>query len=406
MNLLLLGNGFDLYHDLPTKYINFLNTVNFLKNNTLTDIKTIGDVFGNKKLNSVDKEISNSYNIYREIYDKVEIDLNDIDRLINLAENNIWFTYLSKSLEKDITWIDFEKEISAVINVFYELFLDKDPLVVFNQRFKSNENVLIAREFNFYLPQSNNFYRMVRVLDEYTIEYPLGTDNKIIDKDKIVKCLKKELVELADCLKLYLKLFIDKSLEILKKENYVKWQSVFQSVNCAITFNYTKTYEKLYGSDRVIHLHGDLDQNIVLGINPDKFDKFGSIDTTFLPFKKYFQRVIYKTDTKYLSLIKSIKEYKDDVTLFVIGHSLDVTDSDIIEELFSISNEIFILNYDEIDEAKHISNLIDIFGKESFDDLRVNKNMTFIPIDTDITSEIYNSQDMYFPTTLDDLGDR
>ena len=32
MNVFLLGNGFDLYHKLPTKYINFLNTVEFLRN--------------------------------------------------------------------------------------------------------------------------------------------------------------------------------------------------------------------------------------------------------------------------------------------------------------------------------------------------------------------------------------
>lgn len=31
MKVLLLGNGFDLNHKFPTSYINFLNTVMFLK---------------------------------------------------------------------------------------------------------------------------------------------------------------------------------------------------------------------------------------------------------------------------------------------------------------------------------------------------------------------------------------
>lgn len=45
MDILLLGNGFDLYHKLPTKYINFLNTVKFLQNNfSETDMTTI-DLF-------------------------------------------------------------------------------------------------------------------------------------------------------------------------------------------------------------------------------------------------------------------------------------------------------------------------------------------------------------------------
>jgi len=30
MNVLFLGNGFDLHHHLPTKYINFLNTIDSL----------------------------------------------------------------------------------------------------------------------------------------------------------------------------------------------------------------------------------------------------------------------------------------------------------------------------------------------------------------------------------------
>ena len=31
-NVLVIGNGFDLYHCLPTRYIDFINVVNRLKN--------------------------------------------------------------------------------------------------------------------------------------------------------------------------------------------------------------------------------------------------------------------------------------------------------------------------------------------------------------------------------------
>ena len=47
MNLLLLGNGFDIYHKIPTKYENFLHTIEFLKKSYNSDMKTIGDVFSN-----------------------------------------------------------------------------------------------------------------------------------------------------------------------------------------------------------------------------------------------------------------------------------------------------------------------------------------------------------------------
>ena len=41
MNMLFLGNGFDLWHCLPTKYENFLHTVDFLQKNLDESIDTV-----------------------------------------------------------------------------------------------------------------------------------------------------------------------------------------------------------------------------------------------------------------------------------------------------------------------------------------------------------------------------
>ncbi|MBO5338897.1 MAG: hypothetical protein J6A96_04275 [Clostridia bacterium] len=46
MDVYVIGNGFDLQHLLPTKYINFLNVVNFLISYyDKENMKTVGDVF-------------------------------------------------------------------------------------------------------------------------------------------------------------------------------------------------------------------------------------------------------------------------------------------------------------------------------------------------------------------------
>jgi len=51
MNIFLLSNGFDLHHDLPTNYFNFLNTVNCIKNEILCDsYSNVGEVFGDLEL--------------------------------------------------------------------------------------------------------------------------------------------------------------------------------------------------------------------------------------------------------------------------------------------------------------------------------------------------------------------
>ena len=57
MNLLLLGNGFDLYHKLPTRYDNFLHTVDFLIQYYKPEMKTIADVFGDSRLQKEDSFI-------------------------------------------------------------------------------------------------------------------------------------------------------------------------------------------------------------------------------------------------------------------------------------------------------------------------------------------------------------
>ena len=64
----------------------------------------------------------------------------DITSLISLTKDNLWFNYLLKCFNKDVGWIDFEKEISVVIkqfNIFfasnqeYFAFLKDEPLLYY-----------------------------------------------------------------------------------------------------------------------------------------------------------------------------------------------------------------------------------------------------------------------------------
>ena len=97
MNILLLGNGFDLYHSLPTKYINFLSVVSFLANNTAVKVDTVGDVFGNVKLQQLDNGIARSYERYKNAYDRTKLEPSVIQKLVSLGKTNMWFSYLFHS---------------------------------------------------------------------------------------------------------------------------------------------------------------------------------------------------------------------------------------------------------------------------------------------------------------------
>lgn len=122
MNILLLGNGFDLYYKLPTSYRNFLLTLDFLINTDVNNINNISDVFGNPKLNEHDDFIKKSYDEYKEVYDEIELDKEKLQEMIYKTKNNVWFSYLITVFNKDVGWIDFEKEVAYVIECFKSFF--------------------------------------------------------------------------------------------------------------------------------------------------------------------------------------------------------------------------------------------------------------------------------------------
>lgn len=398
MNVLLLGNGFDLTHKLPTKYINFLNTTNFLlRKSDLNSIKTIGDVFGDTELQKIDKGISESFNAYQFEYYKTPIDLNELKNIVSLTKNNMWFSYFSKSFNNDLGWIDFEKEISFVVNIFQQIFSQEDKYVIIPN--KNNNFLYLLNHFGFFIdnsPEKIPTVGMKRISKDYLIETPIGSNYWIANKEKIINRLSFELEKVSEALKLYLSCFVDKALENIREKMFF-WSNTFTYVNDVVTFNYTNTFEKLYNKkSTVYHLHGNTNNKIVLGINPDLSDKIETIDTSFIFFKKYFQRVKYRTDNKYIEFIKEFKETYGDLNLYVIGHSLDITDKDIIEQLFALANEIIVLHYSEEDELQHISNIVKIFGKERFDELRSENNLSFLPINTNLTDKMKENYEPYF----------
>lgn len=385
MHILLLGNGFDLHYKLPTKYNNFLNTVDFLLNNYNSDMKTIGDVFGNMLLREKDEFIERSYYEYQDVYDKVELDDSKITELLESMKDNIWFNYFVSSFNKDIGWIDFEKEISLVVGVLQE-FLSGVSVIYQKSLEKTTENYIVDF-FDFFSDSiSNSMYAMMRkIKPEYILEYPTNSGVTIVNKEKIVEVLVKSLEDLARGLQLYLQCFVENILYDVNSKAYIEKCDAFSEITHAITLNYTNTYESFYDDDNVFHVHGMTDGKIVLGINPDAHDELGEVDTLFIAFKKYFQRVMYGTDVAYLRWIAELNKTEEPYTVTVMGHSLDVTDEDIIKELFKRAKEIIILYHDETAKASYIANLVKIYGREGFEKLRSKHKLMLVSLNSDLT---------------------
>jgi len=394
MNILLLGNGFDLYYKFPTKYHNFLNTVKFLLDNYNLEMKSIGDVFGDKALQDTDCFISESYQKYKNAYDNTVLDCDKITELLTLMQNNLWFEYLLKSFNKDVGWIDFEKEILLVIKCFQEFF--DVASVKFDENLMETSVVTkyIINTFDFFVGEKDEsrvfftgraFVSPREVKEEYRLEYPLNSGNFVINKDKIIEELAEALNDLAKALQLYLACFVESIFDKLKDNHCIDRCEALLGITHTVTLNYTNTYETFYKSGEVFHVHGLTDGKIVLGVNPNEDDESKHVDTSFLLFKKYFQRVMYETDIEYLKWIATFYDISEPYTITVMGHSLDITDEDIVNELFSFAGEIIILYHNDAAKASYISNLVKLYGKSNFEMLRSDQKLTFVSLDSDLT---------------------
>ena len=302
----------------------------------------------------------------------------ELDKLIS---SNIWIEYFSSN-EKYIkeNWIDFESEISKVIRS-----LDNDIL--------KNEGHSIDEEM---ISLSNLF--LAKYYEEYTlvnqsVDLLNGENAKRITFRDIRDKLYYDLNRLIRALEIYLADYVEK-IEC----NRVSPDIEKMSFDKVLSFNYTKTYTKLYDScvcAEYDYIHGSTDikntietNNMVLGIDEYLDDDRKNRDTDFIAFKKFYQRIYKETGCKYKDWITEIhsnaqirnlnycnkkddgsKEYVSDYSvqhnLYIFGHSLDITDKDILRELIlndKVYTTIYYVNKDVM--GKQIANLVKIIGQD------------------------------------------
>lgn len=388
MNIFVLGNGFDLSHFLPTKYENFLHTVLFLQKNYNDSMRTVADVLGNPELCQNDNFILQCFKKHKEKYKKMQINSDDIKQLLGMADKNIWFSYFEKSFNKDLGWIDFEREISVVIKTFINFFENstKDFFITSSKNTILDSFILQNFDF-FYENMKNKQYEMIgttnqkTVKDSYVIEYPCKSKNYIVNKEKIIAELFNELKELAEMLKIYLSCFINSMTNEMNIKNEAL--DAFEITDRVFSFNYTNIVEKFYGIKDIKHLHGEITNDIILGVNSDEYDELENMNADFIVFKKYYQRQINHTEFDFdedICPMSIFRPNKDPINLKVIGHSLDVSDKDILQSLFDNAQNITIFHHNQQAEQDQIKKLIMIYGKEGFYKLKSDKKIEFVEL--------------------------
>ena len=347
-NLLIIGNGFDLEHDLKTHYTDFFDTIN------------------------------------NNVSSKNEIILNNNKYLIKdnnkyLIKDNNLLLYLIKEYKQNKlqgnNWIDIETELKKIISLIEEININN---FIDNMSYYSGDEYTTIKKIqsksSYYFKNclfpfiiGNNYYKYIN--EHYNIS---------------IKILEKDLNELTNMLRDYL---LEQDISNLTKTKDIS--DIDYKITHVLSFNYTDTFRKIYSDiddDKIDFIHGSLNKNnLVLGINETLTEDTANkiVDTVY--FKKYFQRIYKKTDYKYVSWLDptDYKNYADFDTVYIHGHSLDESDKEILEKIINsvlkkYTPTVKIFYYDEKHYRQEVTNLIKILGKDVFQKYYFQNRIIFI----------------------------
>ena len=388
MNILIIGNGFDIAHNLPTKYNQFLQYIEdfSLYNNIKKEITFDNSpcILGNRALANIDK------NILDHIIDLDTNEKNIFEELSSLIDKNTWinyFTDLHVEINKNDGWIDFEKEISKVIQTLDSI--------------RNERNKTLSEEGSYYLNVNlkENEEEFIKKFFKYT--YPSFSPYQMIDNDEFDKykeILIHDLNRLIRSLEIYLSTYVNS-----KNANKIKYIDDLK-IDKVLSFNYTNTYESVYCLNKnnidFDFIHGKASilnsidsNNMVLGIDEYLEEPDKDIDNEYVQFKKFYQRILKMTGAHYTDWLNEFKISKEktvhvpntkyELNIYIIGHSLDITDKDILRPiLLNDYSNVTIYHHSKKALEDQIINLVKVIGEENLIKRTYGKNqkIKFIPI--------------------------
>lgn len=200
MNILIIGNGFDLAHKLNTRYTDFLDYVDREKINT---------------------------------------------EIIKIKKRNLWYDYFNR-IEKRNNWVDFESEIAFIIKAISDKIivmhgkniLQKDPFKVESSELEGVKDAKL-KDLVFCLNRCMN--------ELENNESDIGTKNNYggglnLSNEKLSEILLEELNNLTNDLNIYL---LEEVKNLDKNNMYIKNLNS-KNIDYVLSFNYTDTYNIIY----------------------------------------------------------------------------------------------------------------------------------------------------------------
>jgi len=392
MKILMIGNGFDLEHGLQTKYTQFLEFVKKYR-------------YAYLSANSVPKKLYDIKDTYlKKIFENPEYE----DRVVALhifTENNVWINHFEQIYKEHLAnkenWIDFESEISSVIQAM-------DGLIKYYEGVETGESKNKSLGM-YYKKRLSNIIDYREFKSENIKAY---IPNLLCDLNKLIGALEIYIWDYVGNEKLK---YYNPDIEKIQPSK-------------VFSFNYSDTYRKLYANNRkeieYSFAHGMATNNIqffagktdvpkdeienciqrnadsnnmVLGIDEYLSEDKRSDEIEFISFKKYYQRIYKKAGNEYKKWLQQIDENvkagrKEENILYIFGHSLDVTDGDVLREFINHENlktVIFYRNKEQL--GQQIANLVKILKSDTVIEKVYGNNPTIIFQQQSMREEIEGS---------------
>lgn len=327
MKILIIGNGFDLAHGLPTKYTEFLEICSIVKT---------------AKVSWIDDKPSVSCGYEKERKAKLSIFTQALgmelyEEFRTKTRNCFWIEhFMEKESVIGEAWLNFEDEIKTVVEAVIQ---DRD-----NARYEVVVG-LTNRALNAYC-NANSFYQ-----------------NKKTFKD-LFQLMMSELNKLTRALEIYMHGYVAtigvEQVEFFQRTN----------VDKVLSFNYTDTYTSIYDlTKECCYIHGEANKdkripcNMVLGFDDHYLDGVAVVPE-LVPFEKYCQRIVNRTDNQYFVWLEKMQSEEEN-TIHIYGHSLGPADGDVLKQFIQLPNtKTIVYCRDEFDRAEKIKNLAVILGPD------------------------------------------
>lgn len=384
MNMLIIGNGFDLAHGRPTKYEDFLKfTEQIWRTKTYCSTKEQFEETMPSLHTEVKKYIFSAFetragSMRTAVYNKNSI----IQEMYDCLEENVWNDYFQIIVKENQilgkNWIDFEIEIREIIKFFDEKFNDLyDPLPPllkdfgsFNSKISAFWSKLKFSKYNKLKNKAENYKNTCFDFIEKTYQ----------DLESLIRCLE---IYLDDCVGKMIVPCFSPDITNLGIDSVLSFNYTAIPVDFTDPTNPTIIYPSL---TNIHHIHGRakancpaFENNMVLGVNEYWEGKDEDTHTNFNLYKKFVQRIIKETGIGYKTTLKCMRsDYEDSIKyrtldrskpqynhVYIFGHSLDVTDGDILREIIRTKGVVTTIFYrNKQQQADQIANLSKVLTQD------------------------------------------